>query len=95
MSSDLLPNRAGAVGAWACCVTRLGSARIVNQQAIDINATTSRKSSIFLRRKVGAMFMRVNAKCAHQVRPPLRADSGGTQLSVNRVTARVGKSAAG
>ncbi len=30
-----------------------------------------RKSSIFLRRIVGSMFMRVNAKCAHQVRPPL------------------------
>jgi hypothetical protein len=30
-----------------------------------------------LRRKVGAMFMRVNSKCAHQVRPPLRADSDG------------------
>jgi hypothetical protein len=28
------------------------------------------KSSIFLRRIVGVMFMRVNSKCAHQVRPP-------------------------
>jgi hypothetical protein len=49
-------------------------------------------SSIFLRRKVGAMFLRVNSKCAHQVRPPLRADSGvkgGTQLSLN--TTRQGK----
>jgi hypothetical protein len=33
--------------------------------AIDINAHASRKSSIFLGRIVGAMFMRVNAKCAH------------------------------
>src|ERR1700674_2691438 len=32
--------------------------------------TTSRKSSIFLRRIVGVVFMRVNAKCAHQVRLP-------------------------
>src|SRR5436309_15796145 len=29
------------------------------------------KSSIFLRRIVGPMFMRVNSKCVHQVRPPL------------------------
>jgi hypothetical protein len=28
-------------------------------------------SSIFSRRKIGSMFMRVNSKCAHQVRPPL------------------------
>src|ERR1700681_3077780 len=27
-------------------------------------------SSIFLRRMIGSMFMRVNSKCAHQVRPP-------------------------
>ena len=32
--------------------------------------SASRKSSIFLRRIVGPMFMRVNSKCAHQVRPP-------------------------
>jgi len=38
---------------------------------IDLDARTSRKSSIFLERKVGVVFMRVNAKCAHQVRPPL------------------------
>jgi Leucine carboxyl methyltransferase len=31
---------------------------------------TIRSSSIFLRRIVGSMFMRVNSKCAHQVRPP-------------------------
>jgi hypothetical protein len=37
----------------------------------DINAPASRKSSIFLRRVVGSMLMRVNSKCAHQVRPPL------------------------
>jgi hypothetical protein len=30
-----------------------------------------RSSSIFLRRIVGAMFMRLNSKCAHQLRPPL------------------------
>ena len=43
---------------------------------------TSRKSSIFLRRKVGVVFMRVNSKCAHQVRPPLTQTRGG-QRSVN------------
>ena len=32
--------------------------------------SSSRMSSIFLRRIVGAMVMRVNSKCAHQVRPP-------------------------
>jgi hypothetical protein len=36
-------------------------------------APASRTSSIFLRRIVGSMFMRVNAKCAHQARPPVRA----------------------
>jgi hypothetical protein len=35
-----------------------------------------RKSSIFLRRIVGVMFMRVKSKCAHQARPPL-AERGG------------------
>jgi hypothetical protein len=39
--------------------------------AIEIEAPTSRKSSIFLRRIVSVMFMRVNSKCAPQVRPPL------------------------
>ena len=29
-----------------------------------------RSSSIFLGRIVGVMFLRVNATCAHQVRPP-------------------------
>ena len=33
-------------------------------------AGASRKSSIFLGRIVGVVFMRVNSKCAHQVRPP-------------------------
>jgi hypothetical protein len=28
------------------------------------------RSSIFLRRMIGVMFMRVNLKCAHQLRPP-------------------------
>jgi hypothetical protein len=31
------------------------------------------KSSIFLRRIVSSMFMRVNCRCAHQMRPPLTA----------------------
>ena len=39
--------------------------------AIDIEARASRKSSIFLRRIVGVMFMGLNSK-SDQVRPPLR-----------------------
>ena len=35
-----------------------------------MNAPSWRTSSISLRRIVGAMFMRVNSKCAHQLRPP-------------------------
>jgi hypothetical protein len=40
--------------------------------AIDANAPASRASSIFLWRMISSMFMRVNSKCAHQVRPPLQ-----------------------
>jgi hypothetical protein len=36
-----------------------------------------RNSSIFFARIVGVVFMRVNATCVDQVRPPLRADLGG------------------
>jgi hypothetical protein len=46
----------------------------------------SRKSSIFLRRMIGSMFMRVNVKCAHQVRPPSACDSeaaGGRGIAVD------------
>jgi hypothetical protein len=49
----------------------------------------SSKSSIFLRRKVGAMFMRVTSNCAHQVRPPLRADLGGRGEGAGAVPAAV------
>jgi hypothetical protein len=35
-----------------------------------ITAPASRKSSIFLQRMIGSMFMRVNSKCVHQLRPP-------------------------
>ena len=45
-------------------------------RAIDSDEPTSRTSSILLRRKVGSMFTRVNSKCAHQVRPPLRPARG-------------------
>ena len=38
----------------------------------SLGAPASSKSSIFLRRIVGEVFMRMNSKCAHQVRPPLR-----------------------
>jgi hypothetical protein len=44
-------------------------------------APASRKSSIFLRRIVGAMFMRVNSKCAHRVRPPLSRINGVRELT--------------
>ena len=39
---------------------------------IDVHAPASGKSSIFLRRIIGSMFILVNSKCAHQVRPPRR-----------------------
>jgi hypothetical protein len=42
--------------------------------ATDVDAPASRTSSIFLRRMIGSMFMRVNSKCAHQVRPPSNAN---------------------
>src|SRR5207245_1566921 len=41
--------------------------------AINIDAPAPCKSWTFLRRIVGVVFMRVNSKCAHQVRPPPRA----------------------
>ena len=34
------------------------------------NVPTVHLSSAFLRRMIGSMFMRVNSKCAHQLRPP-------------------------
>src|SRR2546423_958100 len=37
----------------------------------ELNSRTSRASSNFLRRMIGSMFMRVNSKCAHHLRPPL------------------------
>jgi hypothetical protein len=39
----------------------------------DSHAPASRKSSNFLGRIVSSMFMRVNSRCAHQVRPPVGA----------------------
>jgi len=44
---------------------------ILGCSTCDRPHATSRKSSIVLRRIIGSMFMRVNSKCAHQVRPPL------------------------
>jgi hypothetical protein len=40
----------------------------------------SRWSSIFLQRIIGSIFMRVNSKCAHQVRPPLERVGGSVGL---------------
>jgi hypothetical protein len=49
--------------------------------AIDVDAPASSKSSIFLRRIVGSLFMRVNTKCAHQVRPPLPPGYSGAVVT--------------
>jgi hypothetical protein len=74
--------------------------RHFSRMAVD-RPLSSRKSSIFLRRIIGAMFMRVNCKCAHQLRPPLRlvaaewwrdAPSGGqrTKLGWDRSGGQAG-----
>ena len=42
----------------------------INGAAFSNVAPASLNSSIFLGRMVGVMFMRVNSRCAHQVRPP-------------------------
>jgi hypothetical protein len=53
------------------------SVRVSNGYAASFSnvAGASRESSIFLRRIVGVMFMRVNSKCAPQLRPPLALNS--------------------
>jgi hypothetical protein len=43
------------------------------------------RSSILFWRMIGSMFMRVNSKCAHQVRPPLRAVRRGTHCLRRKV----------
>jgi hypothetical protein len=43
----------------------------------NMTAHNWRKSSIFFWKIFGAMFMGVNSKCAHQVRPPLSQIEGG------------------
>jgi len=40
------------------------------------SAPRTSRPSIFLRRIIGSMFIRVNSKCAHQVRPPLNGVKG-------------------
>ena len=47
------------------------------QPKVDIDALTSRKSSIFFWRMVGSMFMRVNSKCAQPGAPTTRPDTEG------------------
>ena len=42
----------------------------VNADVFSDVAPASRNSSISFLRIIGSMFMRVNSKCAHQVRPP-------------------------
>ncbi|PYQ92502.1 MAG: hypothetical protein DMG02_01270 [Acidobacteria bacterium] len=44
----------------------------IDDRALSGNARSTRKSSIFLPRTIGSMFMRVDSTCAHQVRPRLR-----------------------
>ncbi len=49
---------------------------VLNSAASSHNGTTRGescgKSSILLVRMIGSIFMRVNSKCAHQERPPLK-----------------------
>jgi hypothetical protein len=56
-----------SLGSFVVSDTRIG---VTFKVPIDLEAPASRKSSIFLRKIVGAMFLRVNSKCAQQVRPP-------------------------
>jgi hypothetical protein len=51
---------------------KAGTNRIIDvgEYASLLDGCASCKSSILLQRIVGVMFMRVNSKCAHQVRPP-------------------------
>ena len=44
----------------------------------------SGRSSIFFSRIVSSMFMRVNVRCAHQLRPPRRRISGSARAAKNR-----------
>jgi len=53
---------------------------------ITNRARASRASSIFFRRIVGVVFMRVNWKCAHQVQPPSRDRWGFSRPSVDSWT---------
>jgi hypothetical protein len=53
------------VGTPPCLPASVWLRPIARQHALTIPS-----SSIFLRRIIGSMFMRVNSKCAHQVRPP-------------------------
>jgi hypothetical protein len=47
----------------------------------DESMRKTRRSSISFGRRIGVVFMRVNSKCAHQVRPPL-ADLDGCRSPV-------------
>jgi hypothetical protein len=51
-------------------IRRLTLLHRTSRGGTDVDAPASRTSSIFLRRMIGSMFMRVNPKGAHQVRPP-------------------------
>ena len=68
----LAPGRHVSDSDSAACaaVATTGDLRRLTSGVSTHNAPNTRKSSIFLRRIVGVVFMRVNSKCAHQVRPP-------------------------
>ena len=53
--------------------TKKSADRLPRSAMLNVHghAPASRNSSIFLRRMIGVTFMRVNSKCARQVRPPL------------------------
>ena len=61
----------GSGGRWYGRVETSGDFQTLMGRGSTSNARTTSCSSIFLRRMIGSMFMRVNSKCAHHVRPPL------------------------
>lgn len=54
--------------------------RVRETDSLHGNRAEIRSSSTFLRRIVSSMFMRVDLKCAHHVRPPLRRVHKGSAI---------------
>ena len=68
----LAPQRLAKGGSRSICPpSSAGPYRGVFVNLDHLDAPASRKSSIFLGRIVGAVFVRVNPKCAHRMRPPV------------------------